>query len=277
MVMKYFVLTNDPDHGKTEDYRRILKLLAQKKIFVTTAVFCTLKEDGSSLSKHCHKGETNTLEDKDYRGLMLQAKEWGHEIAFHGYSQVSDSRDEFKQGLKIFSSIFGEAPRVYFEHGGHPDKHPIDMVKKENLSYYGSDKKSIYYVKDIIKDTFDVVWTHDYLMDFLKNPLNLKDIFIEKDGIIYLKRWRMYHFNDIKNKISKIDNTIVGYTHFGYGGYRSNKNFIKNYFDKNSYLERWIDKQDCDRAVELLKNFIEEDNVKSLTVSGLYKEYLKSV
>jgi len=42
--MRFFTLTNDPDHGKTEDYRKILKFLAENNIFVTTAVFCILKK-----------------------------------------------------------------------------------------------------------------------------------------------------------------------------------------------------------------------------------------
>ena len=133
--MKYFSLTNDPDHGKTDDYRKVLRMLSRNGIFVTTAVFCKLKNDNSSLSRHCFKGDTNTLEDTEYRDLMIEAKELGHEIAYHGYSQVSDTRDEFKKGLEIFKNIFGEYPKVYFEHGGHTSFHPADKVKKENLSF----------------------------------------------------------------------------------------------------------------------------------------------
>jgi hypothetical protein len=95
MAKSYFVLTNDPDHGRAEDYRRILRKLAKHEIYVTTAVFCTLKDDGSPLTRHCYNGETHTLEDKGYRELIVEARDLGHEIAFHGYSQVSDTRDEF--------------------------------------------------------------------------------------------------------------------------------------------------------------------------------------
>ena len=275
--MKYFSLTNDPDHGKTDDYRKILRMLAKNGIFVTTAVFCKLKDDNSSLSKHCFKGETNTLEDTDYRDLMIEAKELGHEIAYHGYSQVSDTRDEFKKGLEIFRNIFGEYPKVYFEHGGHASFHPTDKVKKENLSFFGSDKTSKYFVKDIIKNVFDVVWTHDYLMDNLKRPLPLKEIFVEKDGITYLNRWRMYHFNDIKYKSDSTNNVVVGYTHFGYEGYkRSGRNIpfniYKNYINKNGYYERWIGR-DLIKVVGLLKNYLSKNNVESLTVSELFNRY----
>jgi len=268
--MKYFALTNDPDHGKVEDYRKILRALSDSEIFVTTAVFCKLKDDDSPLARHCYEGETNSLEDKEYRDLMLEARDWGHEIAFHGYSQVSDTREEFLEGLDIFSSVFGEYPKVYFEHGGHPMHHPSGMIKKENLSMYGSTEGSNYYVKDIVGSVFDVVWTHDYLMDHLKEPLNLKDIFTKKEEIVYVKRWRMCHFNNIVQKLDAQKNTIVGYTHFGYKGYRSS-NPIKRYFDKASFLERWLSNKELNRSIEILDNFINTSRVRSVTLSELYR------
>jgi len=272
--MRFFTLTNDPDHGKTEDYRKILKFLAENNIFVTTAVFCILKNDKSLLSKHCYTGETNTLADEEYKNLMLEAKDWGHEIAYHGYSQVSDTREEFQKGLEIFNNIFSEYPKVFFEHGGHKSFHHEDMIKKENLSMYGSDKSSIYYVRDIIKNTFDVVWTHDFLQDNVKTALSLQDIFVTVDGITYVKRWRMFHFNDIKGTVNNVNNSIVGYTHFGYKGYRRRFNFIKNYFDKNSYLERWLYKNDLKITVGIIKNYMKDNGIdKSLTTSQLYKHY----
>jgi hypothetical protein len=279
--VKYFALTNDPDHGKTEDYRKILKELAKNSIFVTTAVFCKIKEDESLLSKHCHKGDTDTLDIKEYRELMLEAKDLGHEIAFHGYSQVSDTRDEFQKGLEIFNDIFGEYPKVYFEHGGHPKSHNKEMIKKENLAMYGSDTSSEYYIRDIVKNVFNVVWTHDYLRDELKEPLPLDNIFDPKDGLLYLNRWRMFDFIDIRDAIDHQKNTIVGYTHFGYRGYkRSGRNILlnaySNYINKNAYYERWLSVRDMNRSIKGIKDFLVENNVKSVVISELYDIYIRS-
>jgi hypothetical protein len=275
--LRYFVLTNDPDHGKTEDYKLILRELSKNNIFVTTAVFCTLKDDKSALAKHCHRGDTDTLDVKEYRELMIEAKDLGHEIAFHGYSQVSDTRDEFQKGLDIFKKIFREYSKVYIEHGGHIKFHPKNMVKKENLSLYGNNEKTEYYIKDIIYDVFDLVWTHNYLRDDLNEPIPLDKIFVKEDGITYFNRWRMYNFNQIKNKINDIQNVFIGYTHFGYTGYkRSGRNFLlnfyKNFFDKNSYYERWL-KKDLKVIIRLLKNDLLKNNFKSYTISQLFEEY----
>jgi len=119
-----------------------------------------------------------------------------------------------------------------------------------------------------------VVWTHDFLQDNVKTALSLQDIFVTVDGITYVKRWRMFHFNDIKGTVNNVNNSIVGYTHFGYKGYRRRFNFIKNYFDKNSYLERWLYKNDLKITVGIIKNYMKDNGIdKSLTTSQLYKHY----
>jgi hypothetical protein len=276
--MRYFSLVNDPDHGKTENYREVLTKLSKKEIFITTAVFCKLKDNNSALSKHCNKGDTDTLSDPHYKKLMLEARDLGHEIAFHGYSQVSDTSDEFQEGLDNFKKIFGDYPKIYIEHGGHLKSHNKDMVKKENLSFYGSNSNSKYYIKDKLKNIFDLIWTHDYLMDDLKSPLPVKKIFETIDGITYFKRWRMYHFNDLKKKIDNKNNVIVGYTHFGYEGYkRSGRNFLlnilNNQLNKKSFLERW-QHQDIDRSIRILSDYLIDYKVKPLTISNLYNIYL---
>ncbi|MEZ8013994.1 MULTISPECIES: hypothetical protein [Vibrio] len=272
--MKYFALTNDPDHGMTEPYDKIITELSKRDIFITTAVFSTIGQDDSKLSEHCNASETDSLENKEYRNLMLKARDLGHEIAFHGYSQVSDNRVEFQKGLDVYKNVFGDYPKVYFEHGGHKKSHPISMVKKENLSHLGREENSEYYVEDIVKDVFDVVWTHDHLRDDAEKPFSFENVFEVKEGITYLNRTRMYHFNKIKKGLSEENNIIVGYTHFGYEGYKSRRNFIRNITDKDSFYERWIGRRDLKKVVGLLDRFIKENDIKPITVSNLFKEYI---
>ena len=180
--MSYFVLTNDPDHGLLDDYRRVFRELGNRRILVTTAVFCMLKDDGSALARHCRENETHCLADDAYRDFMLELRDQGHEIAFHGYSQVSDTRDEFRQGLDIYRRTFGAYPRIYIEHGGHPRSHPPGLCKRENLKVEGGSPGSPYFVKDLVRDIFDAVWTRDYLLDGVYEPLRVADIFPVEDG-----------------------------------------------------------------------------------------------
>ncbi len=267
--MNYFVLTNDPDHGLLDNYRKIFRELNKRGIFVTTAVFCTLKDDGSALSRHCFKNETLCLADEAYKNFMLELRDLGHEIALHGYSQVSDTRDEFQKSIDIFHRVFKEYPKIYIEHGGHPKSHSLGMCKKENLKVEGSLPDSRYFVKDIIRDVFDLVWTCDYLLDGIYEPLSMADIFQLEDGILYFKRWRMTYIQKLATNLSQDLNTIVGYTHFGYRGYES-RYAIKNFFRKNTRLEWWSEKN-LHKTAALLAQILDEHHLKSLTLSDLLK------
>lgn len=266
--MSYFVLTNDPDHGLLGDYRRVFRELGDQRILVTTAVFCTLKDDGSALAQHCREHETHSLANLAYRDFMLELRDHGHEIAFHGYSQVSDTRDEFQTGLEIFRRTFGEYPRIYIEHGGHPRSHPPGLCKQETLQVAGASPGSPYFVKGLVRDVFDAVWTHDHLLDGLQ-PLPATDVFHDEEGIRYFKRWRMNRVEKLASSLTGVRNTIVGYTHFGYHGYES-RYFVKNLLNRQSRLEWWSERNSYRTAARLAR-LLSEHGLRSLTLSELLK------
>ncbi len=272
--MNYFVLTNDPDHGQTENYKKIFRELSKKNIFVTTAVFCTLKDDKSFLARHCFKNETHTLDDLSFRKLMLSIKDEGHEIAYHGYSQVSDTREEFSKGLEIFHHVFKEYPKVYIEHGGHPKSHPLFKCKKENLALEGSIKRSRYFVKDFVKEMFSMMWTQEYLMDKTPHFLPVSNIFNLDDGILYFKRWRMAHFKKCLKNLSGDEKAFVGYTHFGYRGYQSKFPLIDIFHTDRRY--EWWSNQRLYKTVRLLSESLDKYRLKPTTLSGLFTQEINN-
>ena len=268
--MNYFVLTNDPDHGLLDNYRKVFYELSKWDIFVTTAVFCVLKDDRSALSRHCFENETHCLADEAYKNFMLELKDLGHEIAFHGYSQVSDTRDEFQKGLDMFHRTFKDYPKIYIEHGGHPKSHPTGLCKKENLKIEGSTPNSRYFVKDVIRNVFDLVWTHDYLLDSVYEPLSMTSIFHVEDGILYFKRWRMTYVEKLVTHLSPGQDTIVGYTHFGYRGYEK-RSYIRIPFRKDDRRLEWWSERRLHKTAALLAQILREHNLQSLTLSDLLK------
>ena len=264
----YFVLTNDPDHGLVDHYRNVLSELGKRDIFVTTAVFCTLKDDGSALSRHCFEDETHCLANAAYRDLMLELADLGHDIALHGYSQVSDTREEFQKGIDIFYRTFKRYPTIYIEHGGHPRTHPLDLCKKESLNVQGAIPDSPYFVKDIVRDVFDLVWTHDYLLDGVSRPLSVADVFHWDDGIRYFKRWRMLDVAKLVNHLSPHPHAIVGYTHFGYRGYEP-RSWIRALFAKDDApLERWSGRY-LAKTASILDRTLREHGLESVTLTAL--------
>ena len=270
--MKKIVLTNDIDHGSLERYKIIYDALNQNNLLVDTALFCKIEDDGSKLAAHCNKHDTVSLEDTEFLAFVKDMISCGHNFSYHGYSQVSNNRQKFLDGIKIFEDLLGFKPRTYIEHGGKYGHHDDQMVKKETLAYLGSNKESEFYVKDIIKEHFDMVWTHDYLIE--KNTsYSSSEVFTEKDGIIYFNRVK--NVNLLEN-IDKLD-VLIGYTHFGYDGYSIPKyDWIPFFKSNNRRLETWANKQQTHDALKILKSLSNEKKVVFSTLNQIYDQHYSS-
>ena len=269
---KKFILTNDPDHGNLPRLKNVFNALNYYDIPITTAVFCTMEKDDSGLSRHCYRGETGALDEPEYRDFMLEQKERGHEIAFHGYSQISNRREKFIEGLEIYKEVFGEYPFTYMEHGGLPGHHPDTDCKKERIDWLGSEKDSIFYVKDVIKEKIKCVWARFDLLDgpelWTKNPnprgreQNLipkqdSDLFYTEDNILFFKRWRTHYLNKMYHDLRNAKMcTFIAYTHFGYDAY-AEKGFIH---------DDWRTERSCMRSAKKIREIVDNCDMKILTV-----------
>tara|TARA_R100001163_G_scaffold62246_1_gene52858 strand:+ start:135 stop:953 length:819 start_codon:yes stop_codon:yes gene_type:complete len=264
--MNTFILTNDPDHETLELIRPIYKIFNEVGIKVTTGVFCKMENDGTYLSRHCQQGETDSLENPEYKDFLLEQRSAGHEIAFHGYSQVSNKRNKFLEGLEIYKNIFGEYPYTYIEHGGKKGHHPDGGCKKETLIWKGRDKDSDYYIEDILTEKIKCVWAfHDLInqpyMPPEKEAHTHEDYFYRlndlKNSPLFFRRYRLFQASTVE----KTGDLFIGYTHFGYKGYL---------FDHHDW-EYWADNKHSSPINNILA-FLEKNNFKSLTV----KDYLNS-
>jgi len=260
------IITNDPDHGRIEDYARVFKELNRIGIKVTTSVFCTLEDDGSDLARHCFKGETHTLADAAYRDLMLELHERGHEIAFHGYSQVSNTREKFIEGLEIFKETFGHYPFTYVEHGGHPGKHPLSMCKRESLAMEGMNPESLYYAWDIIREKIGCVWAYHDLLDNDCSVKQVTDLFYQRDGVLFFRRWRLHYLDRMLKDLASQGSVFIGYTHFGYKGYPKKPMYC---------LENWTGPF-LRTAIKRLERILERHNVTNLTVQEFVRTHFPS-
>ena len=229
--MNSFILTNDPDHETLGLIKPIYEAFNKAGIKVTTGVFCKMEDDGSDLSRHCRQGETDTLENPEYKDFLLEQKDKGHEIAFHGYSQISNKREKFIEGLEIYKDIFGEYPYTYMEHGGKKGHHPDDGCKKETLIWNGKNKDSEYYIEDIIKEKIKCVWAYHSLLDNEYEACSKSDFFYKEEGLTLFKRYRI-HYADLVTKFGEL---FIGYTHFGYKGYTDDRGYRWEYWADNNH------------------------------------------
>lgn len=269
--MKSLVLTSDCDHLLTDEHLKILRILSDNEIFITTAVFAKVDNDNSWLGKHCSRNDTHGwLDNKKLKQGLIEAQSMGHEIAFHGTSQCSNTRSVFLRGIDEYKKAFGDYPFTYIEHGPNPIYQPHLSFKKELLDNKVN-KYSQYYIKDIIEDIFSICWTQKFLLGIEEIPTTNKEWLIKEDNINYIYRIKMTDFPKFKKQIRTNFNnqlSFIGYTHFGYNGYygprRENLlNLFRPFFPHR--FEFWKGKN-FKRNICEIKEFIKQNDFKTKTI-----------
>jgi len=248
-------ITNDPDHGRTDPVRKVCTQLARAGLRITLGAFCVMEDDGSALARHCHAGETDALCQPAYRDLLLALRDDGHEIAFHGYSQVSNSREKFAEGLELFRDVFGEYPFTYIEHGGHPARHPPGMCKREALAVEGKMPGSSHYVWDLIQEKIRCAWVRQELIDDDLSPRNASELLCRDGGTVFFRRYRMHYLDRMLPALGSQGGVFIGYTHFGYTGYPRMAEYA---------LERWTGWRPP--ALRRLRRMLDGHHVRTMTV-----------
>lgn len=191
--------TCDADHGTERSLKEGFRLLEDFGIKVTFSAFLRVKLSPTGLGRHCNPFETGSMTQRGFMRFVEGLAERGHEIALHGYSQVSDSRARVEAAFQFFSSELGIQHPVYIEHGGLYGHHRKGMVKKESLNFLGAgNPKSRYYVADILRERALAVWKHPLLTDPRDAPiLQLRESFFDEEGITYFWRSRAHQLNQV--------------------------------------------------------------------------------
>ena len=271
------ILVNDTDHLSYPHASTIFGILNGYEIPFTHAVFCTLEvddeypSDPKSLAKHCRPVETAGIIGKyseQYISLLRHQVSLGNEIAYHGYSQISNKRDKFLEGIDTINSKLGIQMSTYIEHGGSPYLHPIAGCKRETLAIDGKNQDTDYYVDDLIRSNFKQAWCYfdlvntrnDFKIEQLISSLGTP-IFYERDGITMMKRHRAKDAAALlQSGKLKEDDVIIAYTHFGYRGY-----------GQGTLLESWSTVTDINRNCLFLSK-LRQSGCKLTTVQNYCKE-----
>ncbi len=262
MTRPLLVITNDPDHAQTGDYARVFEALNRIRLKVTTGVFCCMEDDGSLLASHCREGETHTLADPAFRELMIEQADLGHEIAFHGYSQISNRRGQFLEGLDIFKDIFGHDPFTYIEHGGTPERNPPGMCKSETLALEGMDPDSPYFLMDILRQRIGCVWAFEAIDEEATTWPPVDELFYRLDEVLLFRRQRLFRLDELAPPSGS--GCFIGLTHFGYEGYPP---------APNNRLEKWTMPW-LHFAIRGLEHWIERLAPENLTLRQLVESRL---
>ena len=117
-----FTIIDDTDLSTRQNTEPVYDFLAENG-FRTTKTVWPLHSVGK---KNCGG---DTLEDAEYRDWILGLKDRDFEIALHGVSDTSSTRERIIEGLDRFREIIGNDPNIHINH----------VDNKEGL-YWGSER-----------------------------------------------------------------------------------------------------------------------------------------
>jgi hypothetical protein len=118
-----FTILDDCDNSTDENTRPFYDLLVELGMRTTRTVFVF-----NSPEVHPYWQRSTTLEDERNRALALDLQAQGFEIASHGASMMSSTRDRTARALEVFHQTFGHYPRLHANHG----------YNRENLYWLGA-------------------------------------------------------------------------------------------------------------------------------------------
>lgn len=117
----------------------------------------------------------SSLQDKNYRNFILDLQKKGFEIALHGVGSGGYTREEIREGFKVYKEILGEYPRIHINHSANVDNiywgverfvFPLKQVYQlfSKRIFSGHKEQSKYFWGDIhkkyIRFTRNRVFTH---------------------------------------------------------------------------------------------------------------------
>lgn len=119
-----FTIMDDTDVATVENVQPIYRLLEKLGFRTTKTVWPVGCPEGSP-----NFSSSETLDDPDYLAFVLDLKKRGFEIAYHGATMESSTRERTELALRRYRQHFGSSPRVYANHA----------YNRENL-YWGEER-----------------------------------------------------------------------------------------------------------------------------------------
>jgi hypothetical protein len=119
-----FTIMDDTDVATLANVGPVYRLLGDLGFRTTKTVWPVGCPEGSP-----NFATSDTLEDAAYLEFVLGLKARGFEIAYHGATMESSTRDRTERALARYRELFGGPPRVYANHA----------LNRENL-YWGAER-----------------------------------------------------------------------------------------------------------------------------------------
>ena len=175
-------------------------------------LYAILRDHGFRTTKtawplDCPEGSRNffaaaTLQNKEYLRFVHELVDQGFELAFHGATMESSTRERTLEGLEFLRSEFGRYPRIFCNHGQNrenlywgaqrfrtPALRALSRVlmREQGGSYEGDQEESRFFWGDVCRDVIQ------YVRNFTFERLNLLEVDPDMPYHIasspYVKHW----------------------------------------------------------------------------------------
>lgn len=132
-----FTIVDDTDVATVANVKPIYALLEKLGMRTTKTAWPLRCRDARSAF-----AESQTLEEPEYRDFVIELRDKGFEIAWHGATMESSTREQTIEGLERFREIIGCYPRLHANHA----------FNRENL-YWGPDRVDQPLLKALVQRT----------------------------------------------------------------------------------------------------------------------------
>ena len=109
-----FTIVDDTDGATLENVGPLYEHLRERGILTTKTVWPLAPTKEATFGG-------DTLEDDDYRAWVLELDRQGFEIAFHGATDHSSTREETRRALDLFRDVMGRDPKMHINHFGQAE------------------------------------------------------------------------------------------------------------------------------------------------------------
>jgi hypothetical protein len=163
-----FTMFDDTDNATVENSRPVYILLNELGIKITKSVW-PLRSDPADIFF------AQSLQDDDYLDFVLELKEKGFEIGYHGARGGSNPRHISLEALDLFREKIGHDPCTYAHHapalenlywGRSRTQWPLlgrlAEYCSQHAKFYGSDPNSIYFWGDLCKTRIKYVRNYGF-------------------------------------------------------------------------------------------------------------------
>jgi len=175
-----FSVLDDTDDATLENVQPLYALLRDHGFRTTKTAWPLACPEGS---RNFFAAET--LQDKDYLRFVHELTNDGFELAFHGATMESSSRERTLEGLEFLRSEFGRYPRLFCNHGQNRENlywgaqrfrtPPIRalsrlLMREHGSSYEGEQPGSQFFWGDMCRDVIQ------YVRNFTFERLNMLEV-----------------------------------------------------------------------------------------------------